>query len=325
MKYAKTIAALMLCSFFLKCSQEKTAFDKLLGPDDGGLVYLTQAGMGSTATLSVFPPQDVSKKIINACFGGFGVPKDDITVNFEVDQKGIDSLNAFQTNQGKPPYSAYPAESFSVNQMSVTIPAGQSCSSDYVVFTYYPKLLSTTQDYITALRIKEASGGYKINKQVSSVFLMVSKLAPARVAAASLSATTDCEEPSESAPNGLAAAAVDGKNDTFWHSTWNANPMPPYPHWLLVNMSSIRYITKIGLVRRQGDERGFKTFHLEASADGVTWVNVITAGDMDAATDAEQNFLFLTVKCQYLKLTMTESAVGENYAFLAEFIPYELK
>lgn len=326
MNYLKNIFALILCGVLFKCSPT-VLYEKELGPNDGGLVYLTQAGQSQgMIKLSIFPPQESATQVINACFGGMGVSKDNITVQFETDQKAIDSLNDLQVKQGNSPYLSFPSGSFEINQWNVTIPAGENYSADYMIFKYYPKLFSTDLNYMTAFRIKDVSGGYPVNKNLRSVFLMVSKIAPTRVGKVDLTATADSEElEGESAPNGRAAAAVDGDVGTYWHSAWSSDPQPPYPHWLQVNLGGVRYISKIGLTRRQGEDRGFTDFDLDGSLDSKTWFNLIKDGKMDPGTDAGQSFPILTTKCQYIKLTMKVSAVGENFTSLSELAIYELK
>lgn len=326
MNYLKNIFALLLCSLLFKCSPT-VSYEKELGPNDGGLVYLTQAGHSQgVLKLSVFPPQESATQVINACFGGMGFPKDNIMVQFETDQKAIDSLNDLQVKQGNSPYLSFPSGAFEINQWNVTIPAGENYSTDYMVLKYYPKLFSTDLNYMTAFRIKDVSGGYPVNKNLRSVFLMVSKIAPTRVGKADLTATADSEElGGETAPNGRASAAVDGDVGTFWHSVWSSNPQPPYPHWLQVDLSGVRYISKIGLIRRRGDGRGFTDFDLEGSMDNKTWFNLIKDGKMNPKTNDEQSFLVLTTQCRYLKLTMKVSAVGADYTSLGELAIYELK
>lgn len=323
MKYVMTLTTLMVFSIFYGCLPE-ALYNTPLGPDDGGLVYLTQAGQGPVANLSIFPPQDFSTQTINACFGGLGFPKDDIKVQFEIDQHAIDSVNNSRVTQHLTPYTIYPAESFSIDKMSVTIPAGEVNSSGLITFKYFPKLLSTSEDYIMALRIKDVSGGYKINNQVRSLFLRTLKLTPKQVDKSFLSATADSEELNGEGPvNGHIAAAIDTDVNTFWHTAWQ-NSHPPYPHWILLDMGSVRYIPKIGLIRRKGVP-GFNKFDLEASEDGMTWIILLKDYARNTNTDEEQTFQFAATKCKYLKLTMTQDASGAAHTTLAEFIPYELK
>src|SRR6218665_3950292 len=106
MKYAPLISALLFVILFITCAPEKAAYDKELGPNDGGLVYLTQATQSAgLLSLSIVLPAESAAKTISACFGGLGVPKDNITVEFEVDQKAIDSMNNLRVKQELPPYS----------------------------------------------------------------------------------------------------------------------------------------------------------------------------------------------------------------------------
>ena len=331
MKYAPLISALLFVILFITCAPEKAAYDKELGPNDGGLVYLTQATQSAgLLNLSIVLPAESAAKTISACFGGLGVPKDNITVEFEVDQKAIDSMNNLRVKQELPPYSPYPSESFSLDQTSVTIPAGKECSSS-VKFVYKPRLFSTSEEYLTAYRISKVSGGYKINKPISSILLVVVKPSLQPIDPMNLSATADSEEPSESRDggltdlNGYAAAATDGKWSTYWHSV-RTPQTTPFPHWLLVDLGAVRYIGKIGLVRRTGGKSNvFKTFDVEASLDGAAWVNLLKRAEMSNVFTVEQTYLTATTRCQFLKLTMTSAYANADHTMLAEFIPYELK
>ena len=128
------------------------------------------------------------------------------------------------------------------------------------------------------------------------------------------------EEPGEGAPNGLATAAIDNNLNTFWHSQWDSNTPPPYPHWFTVDMGVSVTITSIEVFRRQGNGNGQTKHQFFYSSNGTTWTDFGTFS-MNSTIDSGQKFKSTTTPtARYIKYIALEGP--DFYAFLGELNVY---
>ncbi|MGL5017913.1 MAG: discoidin domain-containing protein [Luteolibacter sp.] len=92
-----------------------------------------------------------------------------------------------------------------------------------------------------------------------------------------------------SAENGAASLALDGLNNTHWHTVWSS-AVPPFPHEFIVDLGSTRTIHGFSSLPRQdgignGRTRDYRFHH---SSDGVTWSAPIAAGTFADDTSAKE-------------------------------------
>ena len=123
------------------------------------------------------------------------------------------------------------------------------------------------------------------------------------------------QEPAESAPNGLATAAIDDKLNTYWHTQWSG-AQPGYPHWFIVDMSKEVIISSIEVFRRQGNGNGQTRHQFLYSNNGTDWTDFGTF-PMNATTNSGQKFRSTTTPtARYIKYVALQGS--KHYAFLAE-------
>ncbi len=124
----------------------------------------------------------------------------------------------------------------------------------------------------------------------------------------------DSEEPGE----GWAKHAIDGRPDTFWHTSWS-QAKKPYPHELVVDLGETYCLVGVSLLPRHGSANGWiRDYELRASRDGESWSDPVAAGTLDA-TGSRKVLAFATaVDAKYLKLSALSEARGAHYASLAE-------
>ena len=128
------------------------------------------------------------------------------------------------------------------------------------------------------------------------------------------------EEPGEGGANGLATAIIDNNLSTFWHSQWDSDTPPEYPHWFTIDMGAPVTITAIEVFRRQGNGNGQTKHQFFTSSDGKTWNDFGTFA-MNATVDAGQKFKSTsTPTARYIKYVALEGP--DFYAFLAELNVY---
>ena len=109
-----------------------------------------------------------------------------------------------------------------------------------------------------------------------------------------------------------ASKAIDGKNDTFWHTEWGANE-PRCPHQLVVDMAKVYKVTAITyLARQDGNQNGMvKAYEVYLSNDGKTWGTAVATGTFKNTTSLQVATLKTPTKGRYLKF-VAKSEMNDN-------------
>ena len=96
------------------------------------------------------------------------------------------------------------------------------------------------------------------------------------------------EKTGETAPNGPAAAAVDGDESTFWHTQWKAPADNDMPHWFNVKLAAPAKVSGMVYVPRTGGPNGRLTkYHVEVSTDGGTTYTKVAEGTLESSAGAK--------------------------------------
>lgn len=92
------------------------------------------------------------------------------------------------------------------------------------------------------------------------------------------------EKTGETAPNGPAAAAVDGDESSFWHSKWSAPADNAMPHWFNVKLAAPAKVSGMVYVPRTGSSNGRLTkYHVEVSTDGGSTYTKVAEGTLESS------------------------------------------
>lgn len=121
---------------------------------------------------------------------------------------------------------------------------------------------------------------------------------------------------------GLATALIDGNLNTYWHTDWRGSG-PGYPHVVELDMKVASLVGRFAMARRQNNATGMRTFRLEGSLNGTTWVTVLNNTNFDSTINGFQVFSFTPQNFRYLRLTPLTGP--NNYTHLAEIQVYEYK
>ena len=107
--------------------------------------------------------------------------------------------------------------------------------------------------------------------------------------AQSVTATACSEEKTgETAPNGPAAAAVDGDESSFWHSQWSAPADNDMPHWFNVKLAAPAKVSGMVYVPRTGSSNGRLTkYHVQVSTDGGSTYAKVAEGTLESSAGAK--------------------------------------
>jgi hypothetical protein len=109
-----------------------------------------------------------------------------------------------------------------------------------------------------------------------------------------------------------AKLAIDGKNDTFWHTAWGANE-PKHPHTIVIDMAKTYMVTAITyLARQDGNTNGMvKAYEVYLSTDNKTWGTAAVSGEFKNTTAQQVATLKTPKAARYMKF-VAKSEIGGN-------------
>ncbi|PFJ38217.1 M60 family metallopeptidase [Bacillus thuringiensis] len=118
---------------------------------------------------------------------------------------------------------------------------------------------------------------------------------------------------------GSAGKAIDGKTDTFWHSTWTPNQ---YPYNLTIELGDTRTISQLAYLPRQDwSENGrILTYNIYTSVDGITY-DKISSGTWENNSD-KKTATFTPVTAKYVKVEVTKGQNGFASAAEVDILGY---
>ncbi|HUA42341.1 MAG TPA: discoidin domain-containing protein [Streptosporangiaceae bacterium] len=102
---------------------------------------------------------------------------------------------------------------------------------------------------------------------------------------------------------------LDGDGLTMWQTAWTGDDIPPYPHWITINMHATHVVTGLAYLPRQdGNPNGtIGRYSVSVSMDGVNWSAPVASGKW--ADDATQKYaVFAARKARYVRLTALSEA-----------------
>ena len=318
MKSLKKIIYMLLVACCISgCELEQMQFEQESDTKEG--VWLSvQKAVGGQQNLTLFPQVDDRTVTFNVNYGALGLPSKDVVVDFVEDRPTLDSINQVRVNRGEAPYESFPAGSYTLDKTSATIKKGTT-SSDIITLTYKPFSFDLEKQYMLPLKAvsKDGYAFRETGQTILWVAAVVEKLQPKTGWVASASS-----EQLSGETTGFASALIDGNINTYWHSPYSNPGNIPFPHWVTVDFNADVYVTKIALTRRQNNSNGFKTFDIEGSVDGTTWIKLAENLQMVQNEIEAQSF---PIEPQYLKkirIQMKDNFNGQTSTHLAEIDVY---
>ena len=115
--------------------------------------------------------------------------------------------------------------------------------------------------------------------------------------------------------------AIDGKNDTFWHTYWSwGGGDPTCPHTIVIDMATNYNVTAITyLARQDGSQNGMvKAYEIYLSTDGQTWGSAAVTGTFQNTTALQTAKLSHTTTARYLKFVAKSEINGGAWSSAAE-------
>jgi len=116
--------------------------------------------------------------------------------------------------------------------------------------------------------------------------------------------------------NGGGANAVDGDNNTFWHTQWEGAPCP---HEIVIELNPPATIKGFTYLPRQdeNDHGNIKDYEIYASNDTNNFGQPIAKGSFEAGSELK-TVSFPPTKCQFVKLKALSEVNGEIWSSAAE-------
>lgn len=179
-------------------------------------------------------------------------------------------------------------------------------------------------NYLLPVTVESLNGteGASIILDASGVSDMTVVKLGSSINRASWTITASSEElTGEGANNGHAKHAIDGNNDTFWHSKWNGGTDAP-PYSLTIDMKKTNTISQIGLIARQNAVTRMN-MEFKVSEDGANW-KTIGRYYMDGSNKTEQIVPLQTENARFIQCIIN-SLSGANVGHLAEIKAYGIE
>lgn len=121
-------------------------------------------------------------------------------------------------------------------------------------------------------------------------------------------------------PGSEASQAVDGSDDTLWHTNWNDGMN--LPHTFEIDMKLAYQLDKFDYVPRPDAGNGtILKYDLDVSLDGKVYKNIVKDGTFKRNADTKTIPFDENVTARYIKITVTDSVGGFGSA--QEFRPYK--
>jgi len=115
--------------------------------------------------------------------------------------------------------------------------------------------------------------------------------------------------------------AIDGDPQTIWHTSYDADPIPTFPHELAVEFTTAETLTGFtALPRQDGNHNGWiRDFAFYASTDGVNWGDPIVKGVFAKSAKLKTVNFPAPVTAKFVKLVALSGYANGPWASLAEF------
>jgi beta-galactosidase len=116
-----------------------------------------------------------------------------------------------------------------------------------------------------------------------------------------------------------AKLAIDGNNNTFWHTAWGSNE-PKHPHTIVIDMATNYNVTAITyLARQDGNQNGMvKAYEIYLSTDGNTWGSAVSTGNFQNTTALQIAKLSSATTARYIKFVAKSEMNGNAWTSAAE-------
>lgn len=115
------------------------------------------------------------------------------------------------------------------------------------------------------------------------------------------------------------ANAADGDPKTIWHTPWEGNHPPNYPHEIQLKLKESTQIRGLRYVPRQDVENGFAAaYAVYVSDDGKDWGKPVAKGALDKGRTPKEILFSKPCQGQYLRFEARSGHDGQHFVAIAE-------
>ncbi|MDD4970106.1 MAG: DUF1735 domain-containing protein [Paludibacter sp.] len=253
--------------------------------------------------------------------------QNDVTIHFKADTNLVAGYNSLNGTS----YKTLPAANYTL-QASGAIAKGQAATSGLKLILSKGDALEAFATYLLPVTIDNVQGAELSPVQKTTYFIVTRTPSIDNLPHFDRSKWTisgfSSQEPGEgdgTNDNGLAIAAIDGVVETYWHSKWDPDDVPP-PHYITIDMGETKMLHGISYICRQFTGDGATSGHgqpkimtISLSTDGLNWTN---KGPFNLALPPVDNQVYENkiaipnTNARYFKLTVTSpwNAPGTSLA-----------
>lgn len=242
----------------------------------------------------------------------------DIHVSLSVDEAKVQEYNeACGTD-----YQLLPADCYTLPTEAV-ITAGTAMSEDLFLRVNAQGKIQPFDSYLLPVSIASVKGAQPDAVQQTLYYLLSGAEDVWNMPLADRSKWTVIEVSSEETAgegpdNGHAIHALDGLDNTYWHTQWQGNEPQP-PHHIVIDMGHEVNLLGFQYITRNHGEGWPQEMTIETSLDGETWEAGGTFSDLPAGPLEEyRSYLTGFKQARYFRLTITAVYNGKWSTHVAE-------
>ncbi len=176
----------------------------------------------------------------------------------------------------------------------------------------YPTVYSGTHTILAVQGERSASASLRVESKLVPLDNLIPQ---GEISIASVSSE---ELTGETAPNGPAAALLDGRADTFWHTQWQ-NGTGAFPHSVVFDLGKSYDVTGFEYTQRQSNTNGkIKDYELYVSDSATEFGEKVASGTFLDIARAQVVAVEGGTVGRYVKLVALNSIAGNAFAGGAE-------
>ena len=134
----------------------------------------------------------------------------------------------------------------------------------------------------------------------------------------SIASVSSEELSGEAAPNGPAAALLDGDDNSYWHTKWQGTAAV-YPHWVVFDLGQSYAVTGFEYMHRQNASNGrMKDYEIYVSNSPTDFGTKVKSGSFTDSLDPQRIVIDGAKEGRYVKLVGLTSLAGTDFGGGAE-------
>lgn len=242
-------------------------------------------------------------------------------VSLAIDNSLVDSFNALHGTE----YISIDPNFITIENSTLHIEEGELESSEQIGISLAKDKTTSLAlgDYLIPVKINQVSNGFEVSEEWSTMYVRIKVSEdPWGIDLADRTGWSVKEVSSEETvgEDGRAVLALDGNNNTFWHTEWYYNsPEPPYN--IVIDMGKEMKMFGFQYISRNNWNGWPKEMKIETSLNGTTWEDAGLYSDLPSGAQKEYRSFFPNLEirnARYFRMTITQTHGDTDYTAVAE-------